>query len=68
MTNSTLMHLGRCLDGRAPILDNSTDTTKVLQFKNMFNSTWTIKDRRYYHHPLLPHNQRTGCTHKQSII
>jgi hypothetical protein len=36
---------GRHLDGRAPIMDKSTDVTMVLQFKNLLNSEWTTKDR-----------------------
>ena len=54
---------GRSLDGRVPTIDNSTDATTVLQFKNLLNSEWSTKDRRGCHFPLLPPNQRTGCTH-----
>ena len=35
--------------------------TTVLQFKNLLNSEWITKDRRVYHLPLLPPNQRIGC-------
>jgi hypothetical protein len=33
-----LCTLGCHLDGRAPTMDNSTDVTTVLQFKNLLNS------------------------------
>jgi hypothetical protein len=59
---------GRHLDDRAPIMDNSLNVTMVLQFKNLLNSEWTTKDRRGYHLLLLPPHQRTGCTHRQSIV
>jgi hypothetical protein len=36
---------GRRLDGKAPLIDNSTDTTTVLLFKNLLNSEWTTEDR-----------------------
>jgi hypothetical protein len=57
-----LCTLGRHLDGRAPTMDNSTDVTTVLQFKNLLNSKWTTKDRQGYHLSLLPPDQRIGCT------
>ena len=63
-----LCTLGRRLDGKVPTIDNSTDATTVLQFKNLLNSWWTTKDRRGYHLLLLLHNQGIGCTHRQSII
>ena len=51
-----LCTLGRYLDDRAPTMDNSTNMTTVLQFKNLLNSEWTTKDRRGGHLPLLPPN------------
>jgi hypothetical protein len=60
-----LVFTSRChLDGRAPLIDNSTDRTTVLLFKNLLNSMWTIKDRRGCHLLLLPHNQRVGSKHR----
>ena len=37
-THSTLVHFKTPLDGRAPQNDNTTNTTTVLQFKNLL--TW----------------------------
>ena len=54
---------GHHLDGKAPLIDNSTNTTMVLLFKMLLNSEWTTEDRWGCHHPLLPHNQGARSKH-----
>jgi hypothetical protein len=51
---------GSSVDGRAPTIDNSTNATIVLPFKNLFDLEWTTKDKQGYHLLLLPPNQRIG--------
>jgi hypothetical protein len=56
--------LGHRLNGKAPLIDNSTDMTTVLLIKNLLNSIWTTKDRWGYHLQLLPHNQKARSKHR----
>jgi hypothetical protein len=51
---------GRCLDSKALLIDNSTDTTMVLLFKNLLNSEWITEDRRGCHHLKGPNMDRGG--------